>query len=121
MAKDFTPEELIKSMVAKANAIGMTVTNKAKELVPFRTGRMLRSIDYKVEEKTDSIVVHIGTDVDYAKYQEEGTERMKEQGKVGTPENPYKYKSGAGRTATRPFLERALFVSKNRIEEILEG
>lgn len=57
-------------------AASTTVVNKAKRKVRKRTGTLSRSIH--MEPESDISVV-VGTDATYARYQEEGTSKMKGQ------------------------------------------
>lgn len=52
-------------------AIGETAVGYAKEDAPYDTGRLEGSIDHAVVDKD----VYIGTNVEYAPYQEFGTSR----------------------------------------------
>lgn len=55
-------------------AASLPVVNRAKELAPIRTGTLRRSI--QAEEGPGEREVTIGTNVEYAIYQEYGTSRM---------------------------------------------
>lgn len=62
--------------IAKAlEAIGLQAEGYAKLLAPVDTGRLRNSISHEVVQDT----VYIGTNVEYAAYQEFGTSRMKAQ------------------------------------------
>ena len=72
--------ELIKKAsdeaIARAlEAIGLQAEGYAKLLAPVDTGRLRNSISHEVSDQT----VYIGTNVEYAAYQEFGTRRMKAQ------------------------------------------
>ena len=56
-------------------AVGMTCERKAKELAPVDTGNLRNSLTHLVDDTT----VYIGTNVEYGKYQELGTYKMKAQ------------------------------------------
>lgn len=56
-------------------AVGLTCERKAKELAPVDTGNLRNSLTHLVDDTT----VYIGTNVEYGKYQELGTYKMKAQ------------------------------------------
>ena len=56
-------------------AVGLTCERKAKELAPVDTGNLRGSLTHLVDDTT----VYIGTNVEYGKYQELGTYKMKAQ------------------------------------------
>ena len=55
--------------------VGFDAENHVKALAPVDTGRLRASITHLVDDRS----VTIGTNVEYAKYQEMGTSRMKAQ------------------------------------------
>lgn len=55
--------------------VGFAAENHVKALAPVDTGRLRGSITHLVDDRS----VTIGTNVEYAKYQEMGTSRMKAQ------------------------------------------
>ena len=57
--------------------IGSFVRGKAVMNAPVDTGNLRGGIDFKIDERQKS--VGIGTDVEYAIYQEKGTRKMKAQ------------------------------------------
>ena len=52
-----------------AESIGQTAVGYAKQTTPVDTGRLKNSENFKVADKS----IHVGTDVEYAIYQELGT------------------------------------------------
>lgn len=62
--------------IARAlEAIGIQAEGDVAELAPVDTGRLKDSITHEVDESEEA--VYIGTNVEYAAYQEYGTSRMK--------------------------------------------
>ena len=62
--------------IARAlEAIGIQAEGDVAELAPVDTGRLGDSITHEVDESEEA--VYIGTNVEYAAYQEYGTSRMK--------------------------------------------
>lgn len=62
--------------IARAlEAIGIQAEGDVAELAPVDTGRLRDSITHEVDESEEA--VYIGTNVEYAAYQEYGTSRMK--------------------------------------------
>ena len=55
--------------------VGLAAEDHVKALAPVDTGRLRASITHLVDDRS----VTIGTNVEYAKYQEAGTSRMKAQ------------------------------------------
>lgn len=55
--------------------IGLVAVSYAKRLCPVDTGRLRNSITFYTEDKA----VHIGTNVEYAQFVEEGTSKQKPQ------------------------------------------
>lgn len=89
MADDFTirldPDavnNLVNSSEVGAHLlqVGLQVETAAKRLAPVDTGRLRSSITTNMHVDSEGPVVVIGTDVDYAVYQEFGTSRQ-----AGTP------------------------------------
>lgn len=72
---DITLEQLEAATAKGLEACGMLGEDYAQELSPFDTGRLRNSISHAVDDDT----VYIGTNVEYAPYQEMGTYRMKAQ------------------------------------------
>ena len=67
--------ELNKKIALALNKVGFKAEDHVKALAPVDTGRLRASITHLVDDKS----VTIGTNVEYAKYQEFGTSRMKAQ------------------------------------------
>lgn len=62
--------------IARAlEAIGIQAEGDVAELAPVDTGRLRDSITHEVDESEEA--VYVGTNVEYAAYQEYGTSRMK--------------------------------------------
>ncbi len=63
-------------------AAALIVQNDAKRKAPYLTGNLRRSIHIEPQEEAgERVVVKVGTDVEYAKYQEFGTSTI--------PPHPY--------------------------------
>lgn len=62
------------AVTAALGAGGMRIVNRAQQLAPVLTGNLRRSIH--MEPSPDRKSLLIGTDVEYAPYQEFGTSRM---------------------------------------------
>lgn len=61
------------ALEAAATSGAMLIQNEAKDLAPYRTGTLRRSIHTETVEKTsDSVTLKVGTDVVYAAAQEFG-------------------------------------------------
>lgn len=56
-------------------AIGIQAEGDVAELAPVDTGRLRDSITHEVDESEEA--VYVGTNVEYAAYQEYGTSKMK--------------------------------------------
>ncbi|MGI6756035.1 MAG: HK97-gp10 family putative phage morphogenesis protein [Atopobiaceae bacterium] len=69
--------ELHGKLAAALEAVGLAAEGYAKRLCPVDTGRLRNSITHVVNGSDSSVV--IGTNVEYAKYVEEGTSRQKPQ------------------------------------------
>lgn len=67
--------ELNKKIALALNKVGFRAEDHVKALAPVDTGRLRASITHLVDDRS----VTIGTNVEYAKYQELGTSRMKAQ------------------------------------------
>ena len=69
-------KDALEHQIALALAkVGFAAEDHVKALAPVDTGRLRASITHLVDDRS----VTIGTDVEYAKYQEAGTSRMKAQ------------------------------------------
>lgn len=62
-----------KAMINALHRIGARAEGFAKKLAPVATGRLRNSITYAVAK--DETAVYVGTNVEYAIYQELGTSR----------------------------------------------
>lgn len=60
---------------AGLTAVGMTAESHAKDLAPVDTGRLRNSLTHQVEMSEKA--VYVGTNVEYAQFVENGTQRMK--------------------------------------------
>lgn len=74
-------------------AIGIQAEGDVAELAPVDTGRLRDSITHEVDESEEA--VYVGTNVEYAAYQEYGTSKMKPHPflKPGIMNNLETYKS----------------------------
>ena len=80
--------------IARAlEAIGIQAEGDVAELAPVDTGRLRDSITHEVDESEEA--VYVGTNVEYAVYQEYGTSKMKPHPflKPGIMNNLETYKS----------------------------
>lgn len=69
-------KDALEHQIALALAkVGFAAEDHVKALAPVDTGRLRSSITHLVDDRS----VTIGTNVEYAKYQEMGTSRMKAQ------------------------------------------
>lgn len=69
-------KDALENQIALALAkVGFAAEDHVKALAPVDTGRLRASITHLVDDRS----VTIGTNVEYAKYQEAGTSRMKAQ------------------------------------------
>lgn len=75
--KDEILAALEENELAILTAWGETAERHAKQLCPVDTGRLRNSITYQVQANEDAVL--IGTNVEYGKYVELGTSRMKAQ------------------------------------------
>ncbi len=109
------PERFDRAIRKALTTAGMLVEGSAISLVPIDTGRLKGSITYAVRGYTSrtrspakskdavsrpitAYVAHVGTNVEYAEYQEYGTRKMKAQ----------------------PYLRPALDMNRTAIREIFE-
>lgn len=76
--KDEAIEAKNEAVVRALETIGLVAERYAKEYAPVDTGRLRNSISH--ETNSDESAVYIGTNVEYAPYQEFGTYKM-----PGTP------------------------------------
>lgn len=86
--------DLKNEAVARAlEAIGIQAEGDVASLAPVDTGRLRDSITHEVDESEEA--VYVGTNVEYAAYQEYGTSRMKAHPflKPGIMNNLETYKS----------------------------
>ena len=100
-----------KNLPMLLNQVGAVITGRAKELSPVDTGRMRRSLVWRIE-MPDTVV--ICSNVPYAKNNEYGTPKMP----AGTPERPFKTRKGK----FRPFVRSAIYQIKDegQIEKLLK-
>jgi HK97 gp10 family phage protein len=73
--------ELLSKVKADVERRSLRVEGAAKGLAPVDTGRLRSSITHEVEVQGAEVVGRIGTNVEYAIFQEFGTSRM--------PAHPY--------------------------------
>ena len=73
--KDEVESEVDNKIAMILNIWGMSVERYAKENAPVDTGNLRNSINYQVNASSKTVT--IGTNVEYAVYQELGTSRMK--------------------------------------------
>ncbi len=92
-------KEINAQLKANMNKAVMLVEGDAKRLAPVDTGRLHASIASRVEGNDKQIEGIVGTNVEYAPFQEFGTHKM----------------------AAHPFLFPALESNKNKIVDILKG
>ncbi len=59
--------------IAWAEAMGRKVVNEAKSRCPVDTGRLRSSIAYTIDLTPTTCVLKVGSDLEYARYIEEGT------------------------------------------------
>ena len=78
-------------------AIGFFVERAAKDLAPYDTGNLENSINFKVDEGKKA--VRVGTNVEYAIFQEKGTVKMQGQ----------------------PFLTPAVEDNVNKIKQVIKA
>lgn len=67
--------ELNRKIALALDKVGFKAEDHVKALAPVDTGRLRASITHLVDDRS----VTIGTNVEYAKYQEFGTSKMKAQ------------------------------------------
>jgi len=75
LASKATPAQLRAALMAGALPIQTAAVQKA----PVLTGTLRRSIHTETSETSDGAIARIGTNVEYAIYQEFGTRRMRAQ------------------------------------------
>lgn len=61
----------------KLQDLGVRIVSKAKRKCPVDTGRLRSSLTFDVDKSSDILIV--GTNVEYSKYVEFGTEKMRPQ------------------------------------------
>lgn len=98
-------EDFEKDLIPLLDKIGFTIEHKAKELCPVDTGHLRSMIQHKTIPSELSVV--IGTNVSYAKYVEF----------MASLESPKKGRE----TGQMPFLRPAIFLSKNKIRELIKN
>ena len=89
-------EAMQQSAVRALEKCGLTAEGSAKKLCPVDTGNLRNSITHEVDEEEPA--AYIGTNVEYAPYQELGTIHMKAQ----------------------PFLKPAVAANANTYRKIIE-
>lgn len=106
-----------------ADRIGELIKDTAVNLAPKDTGDLEKSIKYKVEATgEDEYTITVYTELVDA---ETGYPYpAKQEGEIGglqtgTPEKPFKYVSGGGKIASRPFLAAANFLSQPQFNKII--
>jgi HK97 gp10 family phage protein len=107
----------------KLTKVGMLVSSDAKNRAPVDLGNLRRSIEYNVNMQEKEVV--IGTNTEYAPYQEFGTGIYNEDG--NGRQTPWTYRTPDGRVFTtegnkpQPFLRPAFEENIQKIREILES
>lgn len=88
---DEVKAELEKKISLALEKVGRSAEDHVASLAPVDTGRLKNSITHIVDDRSTTI----GTDVEYGKYQEAGTSRMKAQPflKPGILNNMDEYKN----------------------------
>lgn len=122
---NFTPEEINKRLLRAGEKIAILVANKARgnRYAPYKSGDLERSIEGQATSDGKIVTVVVGTSVKSPKGYPYGAAQEGAIGhlKKGTAQAPYRYRSGAGRLASRPFLSAALHQSKSDIRNIIGG
>lgn len=95
------PEVLREEMITALTEVGLVAEGTSKELAPIDTGRLRKSITAKPEYP----MLTVGTDVEYAIYQELGTE------------NP----DGTVRIKAKRFLQRGYEDNVSKIQDIFQS
>jgi len=67
-------EKVRDALVTGLNAIGMDAASTAAQFAPYKTGALRNSITSAVD--SEDLAAYIGTDLNYAIYQEFGTSRI---------------------------------------------
>lgn len=128
---DLVEEELNAAVLRALERCGMQAEGYAKDLAPSPgktgTGALRNSISHTVDEEEHA--VYIGTNSEYAAYQELGTGKYKEGG--GGRPTPWAYQDEKGNwhwtkgNPARPYLKPAVAdhtqTYKNIIEDELKG
>jgi HK97 gp10 family phage protein len=95
-----------------------------------KTGRLSRSVNYKIAESSSSIVGSVGTNVEYGRYWELGFDRAVGAGARGGPRTLIgrardryfeKHPPGTRHYDARPFLKPALADMKSKIIADIEA
>ncbi len=98
------------------------VETAAKKKAPRDTGALKASITHETRAEGKQIVGYVGTNIEYAPYQEYGTGKFAENGR-GTPWVYTDEKTGKEiyheGNKPHPFLRPALNENQNRVQEIL--
>lgn len=98
--------EMKDALVAKAlEEVGFQAENYAALLSPVDTGNLKNSISHKVQKAEEA--VYVGTNVEYAPYQELGTRKMKA--------------ANHGRGFLRPAIQDHVREYKAMIEQVLRN
>lgn len=79
--KELIQKALTEQIETALTSIGMACETFAKRDCPVDTGRLRNSITFEV--RAGEKAVHVGTNVEYGKYVELGTSRMKAQPFLG--------------------------------------
>lgn len=102
---------------------GMTAEGYAKDLAPFDTGRLRNSISHTVDNEAGRLKsVYIGTNVEYAAYQELGTGKYYPGGRP----TPWAYQDVYGNwhwtagNKAQPFLKPAVADHAQTYKNIIE-
>lgn len=124
-------EELIKNTLpnlltgAMENAC-LLVEGEAKKNAPVDDGQLRQSITHEVVNDNGNIAGYVGTNCEYAPYNEKGTGLYNVDGQ-GRKEVPWKYQDEEGNWHTtkgmkaHPFLEPAVTDNKSNIIKQFEG
>lgn len=98
--------EMKNILVARAlEAVGLQAENYASMLSPVDTGNLKNSINHQVQNSEEA--VYVGTNVEYAPYQELGTRRMKA--------------ANGGKGFLRPAIQDHVREYKAMIEQVLRN
>jgi HK97 gp10 family phage protein len=113
--------DLTKAEERALHAVGIFVRGRAQDLAPYDTARLKGSINYKIDNKEKAM--HIGTNVEYAAYQEFGTGIYAENGKGR--KGGWIFKDAKGKTVftmgnkPQPFLRPAVLNEQSKIAQII--